>query len=182
MLLPPGYPVACRIYVSAPVVNRSWVGQCHGVLTRLELAVLSVDLRDAVGDRLYLSSGFRRDGTLFDIGQATALKEHAAALSARQAVAQSRKSRGFFSTLFRKSVDGYRPTFNHQPSGGACRIYGSIPVKKVTGKGHPARIAETSDYCTHWLPQANLHITTLGHGYASHQHVDHKCDASRPPF
>lgn len=35
---------------------------------------LSVDLRDAVGDRLYLSKAFHRDGTLFDIGQATALK------------------------------------------------------------------------------------------------------------
>jgi hypothetical protein len=51
---------------------------------------LSVDLRDAVQDRLYLSKGFHRDGvsvefyllypflkfvqTLFDIGQATALK------------------------------------------------------------------------------------------------------------
>jgi len=50
---------------------------------------LTVDLRDAVGDRLYLSKGFHRDGvsafslvahlpdlvqTLFDIGQATALK------------------------------------------------------------------------------------------------------------
>jgi hypothetical protein len=53
-------------------------------------SVLSVDLRDAVGDRLYLSKGFHRDGvsalpswlnpdltlvqTLFDIGQATTLK------------------------------------------------------------------------------------------------------------
>jgi hypothetical protein len=51
---------------------------------------LTVDLRDAVGDRLYLSKGFNRDGvsvclisctlflrfvqTLFDIGQATTLK------------------------------------------------------------------------------------------------------------
>ena len=40
---------------------------------------LSVDLRDAVGDRLFLSDGFRRDGTKFDIGQATTLKEHAEA-------------------------------------------------------------------------------------------------------
>lgn len=37
---------------------------------------LSVDLRDVVGDRLYLSKGFRRDGTLFDVGQATKLREH----------------------------------------------------------------------------------------------------------
>ena len=76
---------------------------------------LSVDLRDAVGDRLYLSDGFTRDGTAFDIGQATSLKEHAAALSARKAVSQSRKSRGFFSTLFRKQKAAYRPTYNYQP-------------------------------------------------------------------
>ena len=94
---------------------------------------LSVDLRDAVGDRLYLSDSFRRDGTLFDIGQATALKEHAAALSARQAVAQSRKSRGLFATLFRRNSGGYRPTYNYKPSGTACRVYGTISVKKVTG-------------------------------------------------
>ncbi|KAI0077801.1 DUF1692-domain-containing protein [Panus rudis PR-1116 ss-1] len=113
---------------------------------------LSVDLRDAVGDRLYLSDGFRRDGTLFDIGQATTLKEHAAALSARQAVSQSRKSRGFFS-IFRRNKSDFKPTYNYQPAGSACRVYGTIPVKKVT---------------------ANLHITTLGHGYASAQHVDHR--------
>ena len=93
-----------------------------------------MDIRDAVGDRLYLSDSFRRDGTLFDIGQATALKEHAAVLSARQAIAQSRKSRGLFATLLRKNTDGYRPTYNFTPAGNACRIYGSVFVKKVTGK------------------------------------------------
>ncbi|KII84363.1 hypothetical protein PLICRDRAFT_46260 [Plicaturopsis crispa FD-325 SS-3] len=113
---------------------------------------LSVDLRDAVGDRIYLSKGFRRDGTLFDIGQATSLKEHAADLSARQAVKQSRRSRGFFSTLFNWKSDPYRPTYNYKSDGSACRVYGTVEVKKVT---------------------ANLHITTLGHGYASGQHVDH---------
>ena len=58
-------------------------------ITDYSVLVLSVDLRDAVGDRLYLSKGYHRDGvsavlpclilpdlrqTLFDIGQATALK------------------------------------------------------------------------------------------------------------
>ncbi|KAI9001496.1 DUF1692-domain-containing protein [Trametes punicea] len=113
---------------------------------------LSVDLRDAVGDRLYLSDGFRRDGTKFDIGQATTLKEHAEALSARQAVAQSRRSRGFFDVLLRRSGNRYKPTYNYQPDGSACRVYGTITAKRVT---------------------ANLHVTTLGHGYASRQHVDH---------
>ncbi|KAL4250946.1 Endoplasmic reticulum-Golgi intermediate compartment protein [Abortiporus biennis] len=123
------------------------------IIVNMPCQYLSVDLRDAVGDRLYLSDGFRRDGTLFDIGQATALKDHAEALSARQAIAQSRKSRGLFATIFRKTTPGYRPTYNFQPSGSACRVYGTVQVKKVT---------------------ANLHITTLGHGYASAQHVDHR--------
>ncbi|KZT65910.1 DUF1692-domain-containing protein [Daedalea quercina L-15889] len=113
---------------------------------------LSVDLRDAVGDRLYLSNRFRREGTKFDIGQATSLKEHAAMLSAQQAVAQSRKSRGLFSTLFGRGNNQYRPTYNYQKDGSACRIYGTITAKKVT---------------------ANLHVTTIGHGYSSREHVDH---------
>lgn len=121
------------------------------MIVNMPCQLLSVDLRDVSGDRLYLSKGFRRDGTLFDVGQATALKEHAKMLSARQAVAQSRKSRGFFS-FFRRNKAEYRPTYNHQPDGSACRIYGSLSIKKVT---------------------ANLHITTLGHGYTSHVHVDH---------
>ncbi|KAI0763353.1 endoplasmic reticulum vesicle transporter-domain-containing protein [Trametes elegans] len=114
---------------------------------------LSVDLRDAVGDRLFLSDGFRRDGTKFDLGQATSLKEHAEALSARQAVAQSRSSRGFFDVLLRRPGNRFTPTYNYQPDGSACRVFGTITAKRVT---------------------ANLHVTTLGHGYASHQHVDHK--------
>ncbi|KAL6301525.1 DUF1692-domain-containing protein [Sparassis latifolia] len=113
---------------------------------------LSVDLRDAVGDRLFLSSNFRRDGTKFDVGQATTLKEHAAALSARQAIAQSRSSRGFFSTLFQRNKDPYRPTYNYEKDASACRIYGTISAKKVT---------------------ANLHVTTLGHGYTTGHHVQH---------
>ncbi|EMD33361.1 hypothetical protein CERSUDRAFT_117979 [Gelatoporia subvermispora B] len=122
------------------------------MMVNMPCAYLSVDLRDAMGDRLYLSNAFRRDGTKFDIGQATTLQEHAAALSARQVIAQSRKSRGFFSNLFRRTNGGYKATYNHQPDGSACRVFGSITAKKVT---------------------ANLHITTLGHGYATHSHVDH---------
>lgn len=29
---------------------------------------------------------------------------------------------------------------------------------------------------------ANLHITTLGHGYASHTHTDHSCESSNAVF
>lgn len=50
----------------------------------------------------------------------------------------------------------YRPTYDKVQDGPACRIYGSVQVKKVT---------------------ANLHITTLGHGYMSFQHTDHHCES-----
>ncbi|KIJ52477.1 hypothetical protein M422DRAFT_26067 [Sphaerobolus stellatus SS14] len=112
---------------------------------------LSVDLRDSLGDRLHLSDGFKRDGVSFDLGQATKFQEHTAMLSARRAIAESRESRGFFS-FWRPSTPQFRPTANYQPDGSACRIYGSLDVKKVT---------------------ANLHITALGHGYASYEHTDH---------
>lgn len=123
------------------------------MIVNMPCAYLSVDLRDALGDRLHLSEGFKRDGTHFDIGQATILRTQQEQLSATQVVAQSRRSRGLFATLFRRNKSEFRPTYNYQRGGGACRIYGSIQVKKVT---------------------ANLHITTLGHGYASARHVDHK--------
>jgi len=56
----------------------------------------------------------------------------------------------------------YRPTYDKVVDGSACRIYGSVEVKKVT---------------------ANLHVTTLGHGYMSYEHTDHHreyalCDLS----
>ncbi|PFH45459.1 hypothetical protein AMATHDRAFT_71676 [Amanita thiersii Skay4041] len=119
----------------------------------MQCRYLSIDLRDALGDRLFLSGSLRRDGTTFDTSQATAFKEHAAVLSARQVVAQSKTSRGLFDTILRRRTeDGFKPTYNHQANGDACRIWGSLKVKRVT---------------------ANLHVTTLGHGYASYEHVDH---------
>ncbi|KAJ7680044.1 endoplasmic reticulum vesicle transporter-domain-containing protein [Mycena rosella] len=125
------------------------------LVVAMPCSFISVDLRDAVGDRMFLSSaktGIRRDGTRFDVGQATALKEHSEALSVRQAVAQSRKSRGFFSSILQWDSTPYMPRYQHEPDARGCRISGQLEVKKVT---------------------ANLHITTLGHGYASHEHVDH---------
>jgi hypothetical protein len=46
----------------------------------------------------------------------------------------------------------YRKTKTVVKDGPACRVYGSVEVKKVT---------------------ANLHVTTLGHGYMSYEHTDH---------
>ncbi|KAF8992350.1 endoplasmic reticulum vesicle transporter-domain-containing protein [Cyathus striatus] len=99
-----------------------------------------------------LSGGFRRDGTKFDIGRATTLKEHAEALSASQALAQFRKFRGFFRTIFHSSKPSFKPTYMHKEDSNSCRIFGTLMVKRVT---------------------ANFHITTLGHGYASYEYVDH---------
>ncbi|KAI9431979.1 hypothetical protein H4582DRAFT_2084239 [Lactarius indigo] len=67
---------------------------------------LTVDLRD----------------TLFDIGQANTLKEHAEALTARQAIAESRKSRGFLADFFHRSQDLYKPTYNHVRDGTVCTL------------------------------------------------------------
>jgi hypothetical protein len=135
--------------------NNSYMNVNVDLVINMPCEFLSVDLRDAVGDRLYLSKSFRRDGTVFDIGQATSLKEHSKALSARQAIAQSRKSRGFFSAVFRRGPPEFRPTYKYRrdKSGSACRVFGSLEVKKVT---------------------ANLHVTTAGHGYASAHHADHR--------
>ncbi|KAI0050497.1 DUF1692-domain-containing protein [Auriscalpium vulgare] len=132
--------------------DNSYMSVNVDLVVNMPCRYLSVDLRDAVADRLYLSKGFRRDGVLFDVGQATTLKEHAAAISARQAVSQSRKSRGFFSAIAGRPSAGFSPTYNHEAADSACRIFGSLDVKKVS---------------------ANLHITTLGHGYASNIHVPH---------
>jgi len=105
-------------------------------------------------------------------------REHAEALTAQQAIAESRKSRGFLSRLFRRSQDLYKPTYNYVPDGSACRIYGSLAVKRVTGMVPRFLLP----YPSSMLPLANLHITTLGHGYSSNVHVDHSRTCHYPPL
>ncbi|EGG11276.1 uncharacterized protein MELLADRAFT_33547 [Melampsora larici-populina 98AG31] len=106
---------------------------------------LSIDVRDAVGDRMHISDEFKKEGTEFSIGQAARLEtNNDAGISA--------------SKMVRDAQGGWtRPTFKKTkpliPEGPACRIFGSTHVKKVTG---------------------NLHITTLGHGYLSWEHTDHQ--------
>lgn len=122
------------------------------IIVKMPCGVLSVDMKDALGDRLELSQGFTRDGTLFDIGQAEKLDAHARAMSASEVTTSARHSRGFFSFFSSSSKHKFKPTYNIVADASACRIYGSIHVKKVT---------------------ANLHITTMGHGYPGKGHVDH---------
>ncbi|WVR06893.1 hypothetical protein IAU60_003929 [Kwoniella sp. DSM 27419] len=131
---------------------------------------LTIDLRDAVGDRLHLSNSFVKDGTRYSTAGATSMKLAApTSPSASEIIASSRRrtpnQKRTFSGIQRllfapphqrsisKSQAAYRPTYDKVPDGPACRIYGSVDVKKVT---------------------ANLHITTLGHGYMSFEHTDHK--------
>ena len=107
-------------------------------------------------------------------------REHAEALTARQAIAESRKSRGLLSGLFRRSQDLYNPTYNYVSDGSACRIYGSLAVKRVTSP-FPRFVHPHSSFM-HDFPLANLHITTLGHGYSSNVHVDHSRICHCPPL
>ncbi|KAG6901956.1 hypothetical protein C0995_006185 [Termitomyces sp. Mi166 len=121
------------------------------IVVAMPCQYLSVDLRDAVGDRLMLTGTVRRDGAVFDTNQASKFISHSGALSVQEAVSQSKKSRGLFAWL-RRAKPGFQPTYKHEASADACRVWGILAVKRVT---------------------ANLHITTLGHGYASYEHVDH---------
>lgn len=119
---------------------------------------LTIDVRDAVGDRLHVSdSEFTKDGTTFEIGHADRLdampREE---VSVGKTIDKARK-RPFYrkkpkNKKFSKQV-GFQKTAHIVQDGPACRIYGSMEVKRVTG---------------------NLHITTLGHGYLSMEHTDHK--------
>ena len=115
--------------------------------------------------------------TLFDVGQATLLQEHTQALSVRQAIAQSRKSRGLLDTILRRDPPPFKPTYDYRPDGSACRIFGTVTVKKVTGNTFVLLISYICSLCP---LQANLHVTTLGHGYTSHQHVDHNRLSNSP--
>ncbi|KAK4689985.1 endoplasmic reticulum-Golgi intermediate compartment protein 2, partial [Tremellales sp. Uapishka_1] len=127
---------------------------------------LTIDLRDAVGDRLHLSDEFKKDGTTFEVGKASSMKSLSPTIpsasniikSARRHTPNQKRSLGGIRSLFskkprtKKQHAAYRPTIAKVDNGPACRIYGSVEVKKVT---------------------ANLHVTTLGHGYMSHEHTDH---------
>ncbi|KAF8800498.1 hypothetical protein BYT27DRAFT_7313704 [Phlegmacium glaucopus] len=110
---------------------------------------LSVNLRDAMGDRLSLSGGFCCNGVLFDVGTLN-IQQHYPSLQGKQSLG-SRNSRGLFNW---REKPLFKPIYNYEPAESACRISGTLAVKRVR------------------VP--NLHITSLGHGYASFSHVDHK--------
>ncbi|ETS62628.1 hypothetical protein PaG_03271 [Moesziomyces aphidis] len=119
---------------------------------------LTIDVRDAVGDRLHVSdTEFKKDGTTFDIGHADRLDAlPQEALDVGKTISKARKKplyrRKPRNKKFSRQV-AFHKTAHLVPDGPACRIYGSMEVKRVTG---------------------NLHITTLGHGYLSMERTDHK--------
>lgn len=118
---------------------------------------LTVDVRDAVGDRLHVSDiDLKKDGTTFDIGHAGRLDSIPdRRLHVGKTIdASKKKNRATFGRDNRPEQQKQFKKTNHLvPDGPACRVYGSIGAKKVTG---------------------NLHVTTLGHGYFSWEHTDHK--------
>jgi hypothetical protein len=74
--------------------------------------------------------------------------------------------------LRRNSEPKFKSTYKHVPDGGACRIYGTLPVKRVTGALYSFAIGLLVEGFD-WVFLANLHITSIGHGYTSYEHVDH---------
>ena len=94
-------------------------------------------------------------------------------MDARDAVTLSRRSKGFFSWLTSSKKAEFPPTYNYRPEGGACRIYGSVEVKKVTGNMKPLPLFELQPI---YILSGNLHVTTLGHGYSSQEHTDHSSE------
>lgn len=147
----------------------------HDMQVNLDVTVampcqfLSVDVRDAVGDLLHVSDQeFRRDGTTFELGQAGRLDSLPVKelLSSARAKALNDAGGLLFHNPSKKRLrkefgtKRFAKTKHRVDNGPACRIYGSMVVKKVTG---------------------NLHITTLGHGYLfSPTHTDH--DSTSPNF
>lgn len=123
------------------------------IIVNMPCRFLSVDLRDTLGDRLHLTGGFRRDGVAFDIAQAQKLQEQSEIQSQSTLIPQTRQTRGLLATLFRGGRTDFKSSYKHSSADDACRIYGTMVAKKVT---------------------ANLHITSLGHGYASAVHVEHQ--------
>ncbi|GAA5985019.1 hypothetical protein JCM10908_002490 [Rhodotorula pacifica] len=87
---------------------------------------LTVDVRDAVGDRLHISDEFKKDGTSFTTGQAHQLESrHGGRESSASKIVRDSRGRRVFAK-----------TKQLAENGPACRIYGSTTVKKVTGNLH----------------------------------------------
>lgn len=136
---------------------------------------LSIDIRDVLGDRLHLSDDFNKHGTTFEPGRATSADPPApSAPSASKVIKDARRGlpasktrrslskglKNFFKSRASKPKKnlGFLQTKNRLPAAGpeagpACRVFGSVEVKKAT---------------------SNLHITTLGHGYMSFEHTQHE--------
>lgn len=153
------------------------------------LTDLSVDLRDAIGDRLYLTSAFRRDGTKFDASSATLLKcvyfrKKSSSLSPY--TPGSTRNSSLLETSFLK----LGLLAGSSPSGVSLSRRSNLPI--TTSRMAPpavftgaflSRKSQVCIICQHLRSlmndsAANLHVTTLGHGYQTNIHVDHSCRIS----
>lgn len=145
---------------------------------------LTIDLRDVLGDRLHLSDDFTKHGTVFAPEANPRLVSAAPPAptvpsaskivhDARRGLPASKTRRSLskgLSNFFRRQAAkapkkhlDFLKTDNMLPAEGpdagpACRIFGSVEVKKAT---------------------ANLHVTTLGHGYMSFEHTQHEREPGR---
>ncbi|EPQ30923.1 uncharacterized protein PFL1_01821 [Pseudozyma flocculosa PF-1] len=126
--------------------------QCH---------YLTIDVRDAVGDRLHVSEReFTKDGTTFEIGHAGRLDALPMPDLSVDKTISAAKRKSFLPSYSKRPQNkkfhkqpAFQKTAHVVQDGPACRIYGSMEVKRVSG---------------------NLHITTLGHGYGSFEHTAHE--------
>lgn len=113
---------------------------------------LQVNLRDAAGDiKIIDESDIARDGTFFAVSKEHQVDNMAHDLDIGDTVYEGRKRKvirdaqrsGKYNP---RGHSGFPKTYPRVTNGPACRLYGSMMVKRVTG---------------------NLHITAAGHGYWS---------------
>ncbi|WFD35576.1 hypothetical protein MCUN1_002432 [Malassezia cuniculi] len=113
---------------------------------------MTVNIRDAAGDREIVNeSDVAKDGTFFAISKAHPVDGKARSLDIGDTVYEGKKRKVVrdeqrSSKYNPRGPSGFPKTHPRVTNGPACRIYGSMIVKRVTG---------------------NLHITAAGYGYWS---------------
>ncbi|SCZ94952.1 BZ3500_MvSof-1268-A1-R1_Chr11-3g03503 [Microbotryum saponariae] len=127
---------------------------------------LTVDIRDAVGDRLHVSDEFKKDGTTFEIGQAQRLQN------------------------LHEEVGMTASRMHIVEDGPACRIWGHVTVKKVTGNLHIVRQHETVvDLASQMIDQAVMNLSHVIHEFSFGpffpqiaQPLDNSVETTNAPF
>ncbi|KAF8813264.1 hypothetical protein BYT27DRAFT_6379481 [Phlegmacium glaucopus] len=89
---------------------------------------LSIDLRDAMADRLFLSGRFRRNGVTSHRSEG-AFSSTICKPSNRSVTQLSPR---LFDWLLRREKVLFKPMYNYEPIESACRISGTLAVTRVT--------------------------------------------------